>query len=107
MSGRADSKPNAAARLSLGLVIPLRWSVMGSPEFSIRCRIWSGLSLGKASLKTATAPATWGAAIEVPCSSNPPASIKDPGANISRNWALLEKDVTRSGTTFSFPLKPA
>jgi hypothetical protein len=45
---------------------PLRWSLMVGPLLVRAVMICGTVALGCASLKVAIAPATWGAAIEVP-----------------------------------------
>jgi hypothetical protein len=64
--------------------------------------IWSGVARGDPDRRTATAPATWGAAIDVPNRSvkRPPGTaevIVSPGARRSTIGALFEKAVTSSG----------
>ena len=52
----------------LGLVVPppVRGSVIGSPVLVRAWRMSSTLAVGAACLRMAQAPATWGAAIDVP-----------------------------------------
>ena len=61
-------------------------------------RLWSWLAVseGKAARKTAIAPATCGAACEVPLEMMPAEVMLTPGANRVRKLALFEKHTTLS-----------
>ena len=56
----------AASRSMRGLVMLLRVSRTGAPVFSSAFSICVTVALGFASRRTEIAPATWGAAMEVP-----------------------------------------
>ena len=85
----------ALNRSMRGLVMPLV-SVIGLPVPDSRPMMASTDSLGYAARNTAIAPATCGAACEVPLWVMPAAVIDDPGASRVRKLALLEKQVTWS-----------
>ena len=84
-----------------GLVRPFFGSVIGTPVLVRAVRIWLTVAAGFACFRIAQAPATWGAAADVPLSTAkaPPGTdevIDSPGARSERNDAEFEKDETTS-----------
>jgi hypothetical protein len=78
-----------------------RSSAIGAPVSLSAARIWSTLAVGLRPFRIAHAPATWGAANEVPLSdANPPPgteeTIDEPGASRLRKDAAFENDTTAS-----------
>ena len=74
---------------------------MGRPERLSAASSMSTVASGDADRSTAKAPATWGAAMEVPLMlENPPPGIEElmavPGAKRSMKYALLEYAATKS-----------
>ncbi len=74
---------------------------MATPVFSSACSIWSTDRLPRTERSAATAPATWGAAMEVPVlDPKLPPRIEEaifvPGASMSTTSALLEDGLTAS-----------
>ena len=97
----AGNKFNAASNRMRGFVMLFRWSVTGTPLSVNAARMTSTLASGALDFKTAHAPLTNGADMEVPLSVRKRSSGTDelmvtPGANSERKEALLEKGVTLS-----------
>ena len=97
--------PRALKTFSRGTVCPppkkMRSSVIGTPVDRRDARIVVTLALGAAPWRIAHAPATWGAAIEVPLNSvKPPPGTDDrmasPGAKSDMNDETFEKYETAS-----------
>jgi hypothetical protein len=101
----AKGESATAASVSMrGVRTPLRGSKTGFPVARRRLAICPGESSGRACCRSATAPATAGAAAEVPwnCSTAPPrvgASQRAPGASSESCSAELEKQTTVSAAT--------
>ncbi len=79
----------------------MRWSVIGTPVSSKVVKISVTLAPGLPCFRTAHAPATCGADIDVPCkvAKSLPGTeevILEPGANSDKKEALLEKLQTLS-----------
>src|SRR5262245_7465358 len=87
----------------LGRVVPppARGSVIGTPVLVRMFRMSSTLAFGAACFRMAQAPATWGAAIDVPLAAAKASpgydeTISSPGANNERKGATFEKSATWS-----------
>src|SRR2546427_201256 len=79
-TGVGVSAESASAMRIRGLVTlpPGRVSVIGRPVLCRAERIWSTVPVGAACLRIAHAPATWGAAIDVPlATANPPPTVDE------------------------------
>ena len=81
--------------------VPARVSVIVSPVLARARRISSTLAAGTACFRIAHAPATWGAAIDVPLATAnwPPGydeMISSPGASRDKKGAAFEKSAIRS-----------
>lgn len=76
---------------------------MDGPKLWRAASIWSAADLPReldpnfADARTATAPATWGVACDVPFIVIPAATMQEPGATMSRMVAVCEKLVSWSG----------
>src|SRR6185503_17574487 len=106
-AGGVSSSPSrtlsARSTWILGRVVPVpaRGSVIGSPVLVSASRISSTVAVGAACFRMAQAPATCGAAIDVPLdtaklSPGYREMISSPGANSDRKGATFEKSATRS-----------
>jgi hypothetical protein len=71
-------------------------SCTDAPDAFSAAKTCEAVALGFEALSTATAPATWGAAMDVPDIVVPPAVMAEPGARRSRKGATLEKQQTLS-----------
>src|SRR5204863_2960539 len=82
--GGAGGEPiaaTAATRSSRWYDRLFRLSLITGPVPERTAWIWSGVAVGFCAARTATAPATCGAACEVPLSVSPAAVISEPGAS--------------------------